>query len=210
MASGLQVDAWGAFIPDRANLEQDLKQGVVSEVENRGLQDLTITTQELGVGTATQALVGEKREHLVFEQKLSGGTIASVALRIAPRGQQDLEISWRLMESNKIMGIFAGMSQGTLITVGIIWTLISIALMPLGVGFCTVIIGPFLIGMGMGWWGKDRGKTRATSYQQLDSRALAQAVDYSLMKTLENLGVSKDELRVLQAAQMNGIGKLGG
>ncbi len=69
----------------------------------------------------------------------------------------------------------------------------SIALIPLGVGFCTVIIGPIIIGFGMGWWGKNRGKTKATTYQQLDSRALAQAVDYSLMKTLEELGLAPDE-----------------
>ncbi len=209
MTSGLQVDAWGALVPGRADLAEAIKEALVKEVENRGLEDLTTSTEDLGVGTAAQALVGEKREHLVFEQKLGSGAVASVALRAAPRGQHDLELSWRLMERNLTKSLFAGMSQGTLVTVGILWTLLSLALTPLGVGFCTIIFGPIMIGMGMGWWGQDRGKSRATSYQQLDSRALAQAVDYSLMVTLEELGVSSDELRVLEAAQMDGIGKLG-
>ena len=205
----MQVDAWAAFVPDRGDLIDQIKEGVVKEVEKRGIPNLTISTQELGVGTTTQALVGEKREHLVFDQKLGGGTAANVALRVAPRGTQDVELSWRLFESNVAKSIFEGMSQGTIVTIGVLWTLLSMALMPIGVGFCTVIIGPIIIGIGMGWWGKNRGKTKATTYQQLDSRALAQAVDYSLMKTLEELGVSGHELRVLQAAQMDGIGKLG-
>ena len=161
------------------------------------------------MGTTTQAVAGEKREHIVFDQKLGGGTVATVALRVAPRGTQDLEISWRLFERNVAKSIFAGMSQTTIVIIGVLWTLMSLALMPLGVGFCTFIIGPIIIGFGMGWWGSSKGKTKATTYQQLDSRALAQAVDYSLMKTLDDLGISKDEIRVLQAAQMEGIGRLG-
>jgi hypothetical protein len=209
MTSGMQVDAWGAFVPDRADLVDQVKEEIVKEVEKRGLPNLTISTQDLGIGSSAEAIMGEKREHLIFEQKLGGGAVASVALRVAPRGQNDLELSWRLMESNAIKSIAAGTTQTGLVVFGIAWTLLSVALMPLGVGFCTVIIGPIIIGVGMGWWGKDRGKTRATTYQQLDSRALAQAVDFSLMRTLETLGVSKDELRTLLAAQMDGIGRLG-
>ena len=38
---------------------------------------------------------------------------------------------------------------------------------------------------------------------------LAQAVDFSLMTALETLGITKEEVRVLKAAQMEGIGRLG-
>jgi hypothetical protein len=208
MISGLQVDAWGAFIPNRAALVDQIKASLVQEVQSRGIEDLEVTTQNLGVGTTWQALTGEKREHIVFEQKLGVGAAAAMAVRVAPRGTQDLEISWRLFEGNVAKGILEGVSQTTLIVVGVLWTLLSIALMPLGVGFCTVIIGPVIMGFGFGWWGAKRGKTKATSYQQLDSRALAQAVDFSLMTCLEKLGVTAEELRVLKAAQMEGIGKL--
>jgi hypothetical protein len=114
-------------------------------------------------------------------------------LRIAPQGDHDLELSWRLLEGNPTKTVLEGGTQTGLVIFGVLWTLMSIALIPLGVGFCTVIIGPIIIGFGMGWWGKNRGKTKATTYQQLDSRALAQAVDYSLMKTLEELGLAPDE-----------------
>jgi hypothetical protein len=57
----------GVFVPDRADLVGQIKEDVVKEVENRGIENLSISTQELGVGTTTQALVGEKREHIVFE-----------------------------------------------------------------------------------------------------------------------------------------------
>jgi len=205
----MQVDAWGAFVPERADLVDKIKEEVVKEVEKRGMENLTISTQDLGIGTSWQALTGEKREHLVFEQALGRGAAANFALRIAPRGTNDLELSWRLFEGNLAKSVASGTGQTVLVVFGILWTLMSIALMPLGVGFCTVIIGPIIMGFGLGWWGKNRGKTNVTTYQQLDSRSLAQAIDYSLMITLENLGVTKDEIRVLKAAQMEGIGKLG-
>jgi hypothetical protein len=154
-------------------------------------------------------LTGEKREHIVFEQKLGAGSAAAFALRVAPRGTNDLELSWRLFEGNITKSVVEGVGQTGLVVFGILWTLLSIALMPLGVGFCTVIIGPVIIGFGLGWWGKNKGKTKVTTFQQLDSRALGQAIDYSLMITLENLGVTKEEIRVLKAAQMEGIGRLG-
>lgn len=195
----------GVFVPDRADLVGQIKEDVVKEVENRGIENLSISTQELGVGTTTQALVGEKREHIVFEQKLGGGTKAGVALRIAPQGDHDLELSWRLLEGNPTKTVLEGGTQTGLVIFGVLWTLMSIALIPLGVGFCTVIIGPIIIGFGMGWWGKNRGKTKATTYQQLDSRALAQAVDYSLMKTLEELGLAPDEEDEEQKKESRGL-----
>jgi hypothetical protein len=209
MAGGIQVDAWGALVPDRAELIDDVKKDLVKEVEERGIENLKITTVDLGIGSSAEALIGEKREHLLFEQKLGGGAVASVAMRIAPRGKNDMEISWRLMENNAAKAIVSSTTQWGLVIFGAAWSLLSLALMPLGIGFCTFIIGPIIMGWGLGWWGVEKGKTRATTYQQLDSRALVQAIDYSLMKTLENHGVSKDELRVLLAAQTEGIGKLG-
>ena len=51
MISGLQVDAWGAFVPNRAGLVDQIKASVIQEVQSRGIEDLEITTQNLGVGT---------------------------------------------------------------------------------------------------------------------------------------------------------------
>ena len=70
-------------------------------------------------------------------------------------------------------------------------------------------IGLWLLGMGLGWWKGTSGKSRLTNDQMLDARVLAQTLDYCLMTQLEKLGVSANELKVLQAAQMEGIGKLG-
>jgi hypothetical protein len=72
-----------------------------------------------------------------------------------------------------------------------------------------IVPGIAMIGVAFGWWGSARAKTQATAYQQYDSRVLAQTVDYCLMASLEELGVSAEELRVLQKAQMQGLGRLG-
>ena len=125
MISGMQVDAWGAFVPERADMADKIKEELLKEVEKRGLENLTISTQELGVGTSWQALTGEKREHIVFEQGLGRGAAAAFALRVAPRGTNDLEISWRLFEGNLAKSIATGTSQTVLVVFGILWTLMS-------------------------------------------------------------------------------------
>ncbi len=209
MISGVQVDAWGAFVPDRGKLIDKLRSGVVKEVEKRGLKNLEITTGEMAIsGSMLGSLVGEKREYTFFQQKLGTTANATVALRIAPRGTEDLELSWRLLESNPAMSLFLGLSQTTLVWLGASFALFGLILFPLG-GFIMLALGLWMLGMGLGWWKGTSNKSRLTSDQMLDARVLAQTVDYCLMKQLEKLGVSASELKVLEAAQMEGIGQLG-
>ena len=70
-------------------------------------------------------------------------------------------------------------------------------------------LGVWMMGMGLGWWKGTSNKSRLTNDQMLDARVLAQTVDYCLMNQLEKLGVSANELKILQAAQLEGIGNLG-
>lgn len=210
MVLPVQVDAWGAFLPDRADLASKVKQGVIAEVKRRGIENLTIAEKQVGLGTTSQAFVGEKRLHTVFTKKLGGGAVAEVAFRVAKKGANDLELSWRLFEGNPGKAIAQGTVQWSLIIFGGGLSLVSLLLMFTGIGICTLPIGVAITGAGFGWWGKSKGKTSASMYQQMDSRALIQSIDFSLMKTLESLGVSSDELRTLVAASTEGIGQLQG
>jgi hypothetical protein len=206
----VQVDAWGAFVPARANLVEQLREGVEKEVEARKLKNLEISSGEMGISTSTiGTLVGEKREYVFFNQKLGLSANATLALRIAPRGAEDLELSWRLLESNPGKTLFLGLSQGALVYLGFAVTMAGVILIIAGVGACVVPVGIWMMGVGLGWWGTSQNKSRLTAEQMLDARILAQTVDYCLMAQLDKLGVSSDELRVLQAAQMQGIGNLG-
>jgi len=210
MISGVQVDAWGAFVPGHGKLIDKLREGVVKEVEKRGVPNLTISTGEMAISDSTiGSLIGEKREYTFFQQKLGKTTAnATLALRIAPRGTEDMEISWRLLESNPAVSLFLGLSQQALIWIGGSFALFGLLFFPVG-GFIMLAIGVWLLGMGLGWWKGTSGKSRLTTDQMLDARVLAQTVDYCLMKQLEQLGVSASELKILQAAQMEGIGNLG-
>jgi len=205
---GRQVDAWGAFIPGRAGLCDELKEKVKASMQNRGIKDLSITEAGMKAGGSTIP-VGEFREHIIIEQKLSVGGTATVALRVAPRGTEDLELSWRLMEKNWATWLLATLGQTGLIVIGLLWIFISLILIPIGVGVCMLIPGVAMIGVAFGWWGVNKTKSQATTYEQFDSRVLAQTVDYCLMSALDELGVTAAELRVLQKAQMGGIGQLG-
>ena len=210
MITGVQVDAWGAFVPGRGKLIEELRAGVVKDVEKRGLSNLEISSGEMAISDSMLGtLVGEKREYTFFQQKFGKATAnATLALRIAPRGNEDLEISWRLLESNPAMSLFLGLSQTALVWVSISFLLFGLLLFPVG-GFILVAIGVWMMGTGLGWWKVTSGKSRLTNDQMLDARILAQTIDYCLMSQLEQLGVSASELKVLQAAQMEGIGKLG-
>jgi hypothetical protein len=132
MISGVQVDAWGAFVPEQGKQIEKLRNGVVKAVEERGLSNLEISTGEMAVAdNLIDSLVGEKREYTFFQQKLGKSANSTLALRIAPRGNDDLEISWRLLESNPQKTVIMGMSQGTAIVVGIwIALCIGIPLLP--------------------------------------------------------------------------------
>lgn len=212
MTSGTHVDAWAAFVPDRGNLIDQLRSGVIEEVEKRGLANLSISKGEMAIAdSAFGALIGEKREYIFFQQKLgSSSANATLALRIAPRGAADLEISWRLLESNPTKSTVMGMSQGAAVLLGLwIALCIGLPLIPVGVGVFIIGFGVWIAGMGLGWWKATQNKSPLSADQMLDARVLAQTVDYCLMKQLEKLGVSASELKILQAAQLEGIGRLG-
>lgn len=210
MISGVQVDAWGAFVPDHGKLIEKLREGVIKEVEKRGLTNLAISTGEMAMsGGMLGGWLGEKREYTFFQQKFGTSANATLALRIALRGTEDLEISWRLLESNPAKSIALGLSQSALVYLGIVVTGAGLILSIVGIGICIIPFGIWMIGLGLGWWKMASNQSRLNSDQMLDARVLAQTVDYCLMKQLEKLGVSTNELKILQAAQMEGIGALG-
>lgn len=103
-----------------------------------------------------------------------------------------------------------GMSQGAAVLLGLwIALCIGLPLLPVGVGVFIIGFGVWIAGMGLGWWKATQNKSPLSADQMLDARVLAQTVDYCLMKQLEKLGVSASELKILQAAQLEGIGRLG-
>jgi len=210
MTSGIQADAWGAFVPNRGNIAPELRKGVINEVEARGLPNLDVLVGELAIGNnALEMMVGEKREYVCFSQKLGASANATLALRIAPKGAQDLELSWRLLESNTSKTAILGLSQLLLIFLGLFVIVVGLILIVAGAGACLVPVGIWMVGSGLGWWGSSRNKSHLTAHEMFDSRVLAQTVDYCLMAQLEKFGVSAEELKILQAAQMQGIGNLG-
>jgi len=219
MVTGTQVDAWGALVPGQGKIIDKLKDGVVKAVEARGLPNLEVTTGEMAIADSMIGTwVGEKREYTFFQQKFGNSEFlqkygasanATLALRIAPRGNEDLELSWRLLESDPTKTFFLGLSQTALVYIGGIFALVGLISIPFGAGLCVLPFGVWLMGMGLGWWKMASNKSRLTADQMLDARVLGQTVDFCLMNELEKLGVSATDLRILQAAQMEGIGNLG-
>ena len=202
---GLQVDAWGALAMERADLAQKVEKLTTDAVKERGLEGLTISRESVALGGAFE----EAQEYVVFEQDLGGGGRAATLLRVAPRGK-DLDISWRLFEKNVATGILWGMSQGTLLSVGALLSIVGVGsgLLTGGVGCVLACPGVIMIGAGMGWWMVGRKKTTASTTQQFDSRALANTVHWALMKALASNAISNQHVQVLRRTSEEDLGKL--
>ena len=197
---GLQVDAWGALVMDRGDLAEEVEELTIQNLKERELENLTITKAEIRLG-------GPAREHVVVGQDLGGGGEATTLLRVVRRAK-DLELSWRLFERNVSKVTLWGMSQGTLIVVGSIFTAAGVLSVAFGIGLCPLAIGVPLLGVGLGWWTIGRKKTTAGTTEQFASRALANTVHWALMKALASKGIASQHLQVLQPATEPGLGKL--
>src|SRR5712692_7679754 len=125
-AYGVQSDAWGALIPERASLVSQLEQGVHDRMDAKGLPKLHYGKQQVALEGSREA-----REHMIFSQDLGGGGWATVALRIAQRGAQDLEVSWRLFEKNTATSLVQAGGQTSLTILGILFICVGIPLVPL-------------------------------------------------------------------------------
>jgi hypothetical protein len=207
MAGEIQVDAWSAFVPDRGSLQKGIKEGVIKKVSERGIPKLEIKEGSLDLrkhNLDPWFRTAEPRDYLFFVQHLGKTASIVFALRIAKRGMMDLELSWRLFEGNIAMNMLKTLGSGSKVYFGI------------AVAGAAILAAPIMLPVGLGLMlsgsrGLNKNKTarNLTTEQQLDSRILAQTIDFCLMKQLEELGISGDEVRVLEASHMEGIGRLG-
>jgi hypothetical protein len=202
-AFGVQVDAWGALLMGRGNLASQIEEETIKNVESKGLEGLKVEKRDVALEG-----MGEAREHVVFSQSLPRAGVATVAMRVAQKGAEDLELSWRLFETNVIKSAGQAGSQGLLLLLGIGFIVVGIPLSIFGVGLIGVCLGVICLLMAFFLWVTSRGKTTASAFGQFDSRVLAQNVDYALMKALASSGVAAQELRVLQKGNMGGLGNL--
>jgi len=208
----IQVDAWGAFVPSRGSLVERLRENVIKEVSERELPNLEITAGSLDIANDIVDKwfrTGEPREYIFFTYHLGKTAVAMIALRIAKRGTKDMELAWRLFEGNPAKGVFKAVAQGAKIYVGAAVAGAGLLTSIFGFGSIAIPIGLEMVSSGMGGLGKNKGARHLTTEQQLDARILVQTIDYCLMLGLEKEGVSSDELRILQASQIEGVGRLG-
>lgn len=212
MTGEIQVDAWGAFVPGRGDLVDKIKEGVAKKVNERELPKLEIREGSLDIRRDLLDKwfrAGEPRNYLFFTQNFGKTASAMVALKIEKRGTKDLELSWRLLEGNPAKGIFKNVTEGAKIYLGVAVAGAGLLTSIFGFGLAAIPIGAGLAASGIAGLRNNKSDRNLTTEQQLDARILAQTIDYCLMLQLEELGVSSDEVRVLLAAQMEGIGRLG-
>jgi hypothetical protein len=207
----IQVDAWGAFVPGRADIVEGLREGVIKDVTERELPNLEITTGPLDIARDNidkWFRAGEPRDYIFFTDHLGKTAAAMVTLRIAKRGTKDMELSWRLFEGNPAKGVFKVALEGVKIYIGAAVAGAGLLTSIFGFGAIAIPIGLEMISSGIDNIRGKKTERNLTAEQQLDARILVQTIDYCLMSQLEKFGVSSDELRILQASRIEGIGRL--
>jgi hypothetical protein len=203
----LQVDAWGALVFGAGAAADTIKQKVIEGVEAAGL-GIEQTEEYLAMNDPLIVLGGQQQlPYIVFKQSLGSGSVARLALRIAPRGNNDLELAWRLTERNRTTEfLWLGVSSIEW-WFGLIFLIVGLIT---GVGiFCFGPLAIYLFGRAAGWWGAKKRKTTLSTYAQVQSRMLAVTVDGVLMRALDHVGVEPHQLREALAANTQGIGRLG-
>lgn len=212
---GPQVDTWEAYIPMKGPLEIDLQDRVIRKMQAKGLDGLNVMRQRLRFyDPALTGGGGVAREHIIFTQDLGNGGKAAFALRIAKRGREDLDISWHLFErnirteQNRTVGPFAGAfivlfvmglivlsSPGNLYDGSVLYDLfVMIVCLSLSLIFMlTALIGKIR---------EIKGESSVSTNQHLDTLVLGETVCHALMLSLQELGVDRYEVRVVQQAQI--------
>ncbi len=198
---GMQADAWGAVIFDHAQDCDTIEQSTIANIKARGWDNVTAQKGPL-------MLEGVLQDHVIVEQDLGNGGRATVAVRVAKQGNNDLEVGWRVFEKNVKAAWWSGMSQGMLIFWGGMFCLAGCVTIEIGLGIIPLIIGVPMLLTGLGWWKVDQQKPNTNVVEQVGSRKLAGMVDTALMKAISEAGVSTSEMRVLQRSSTEGMGRL--
>lgn len=201
-AFGFQVDAWGALIMDKGSLAEETESLFKERIRERGIDGLEITKANVRIDPRDK----EEREHLVLTQTLGRkGDLAKLMLRFARRGSNDLEIYWRLFEQNpsqekRIVPMFF---------IGLALTFIgATTLTTSGLGCILAPFGFMMMGASILVWMSWAKNTSAPPELQFESRALAKTVDYVIMRVLAEKGCNAADLRIIEKAQIEGLGQL--
>ncbi len=140
----------------------------------------------------------EIRRHIVFKLKL-GTRQASVALRVADEGG-DLEMSWRLFEGMTEESQRQIETMTPILLVGA--TIFALIFIIRGTNNILFFIGAIIV-MGIVLYGVYHGQILTSEfsdeYKRNASRGLAIKVDHALFATLDELGVDRAEVRVIQS-----------
>src|SRR5688572_22568718 len=94
---GLQVDAWGAYIPDKGDLEDGLEEAVGVAVMERELNGVSVFPEHIGFEevfrymwiTLSNPSSAQARKHLIVRENLGNGGWATIAMRVERRGGKD-------------------------------------------------------------------------------------------------------------------------
>ena len=192
---GKQVDAWAALVMDRANLGQVIERDVVKFLQSRGLEGLNIYRDKVSL----DGIWGGSQENLIIYQNLGKGMHTTVILYMAEWGANDLEIAWRLFEKNTNMAMIWGMSQATLLVVGLGLVALAVlfSFMQLYVlDFLTCGLGVVFVTIAASWWFMElQNRAAIVSTDENKSHVLGNIVDWALRQALVNNGINLNELR---------------
>lgn len=188
---GYLYDRSALLVMEHPQIASNLEKKVKEKLEAKQLPNLQIEHGKIKVGREVLPFVvpGEMQEHLLIQQLVGNGMVATVAVGVAKQGREDVRVWWLLFEGNASTAMIKGIGGGAMMVLGAA-TLISDFFAP-GVGR----IGRTLLGLG----NRVMEGRHGDPYQPASNEALALArtIHHVIYRALDELGVDRDFVQEL-------------
>lgn len=255
---GIQVDAWAALIPGKGSVSQEVYQHVwktlneklpylVRQEDVEKPRNVTLVADKLSFDYFLSPLISttpdqshKPRPHMLVCNRLTGFTQYAVAVRIARWGDNDLEVSWRILEKDFVQSVIEpGLHVLAIALLGLyLWQLwqISQLFIPGDLGEILKDVGRYIsevlhfllwatpgvivAAMFILWVSFIIGRLRRRAdgtdrtwldtYDQYDSRMLALEVSGVIWEALDAQAIAPSDIRELRRRQKSDVARIEG
>lgn len=207
---GSHVSGWAAIVKARGSEDEALLNAFWRAIVTLNLQGVAVAVQDIRLS----GIFSQRRKQLVIHKKI-GGIKAVVIVDIRANERGDLLCSWFLFERNWItqlwwfllafiVALFWGDFFRGIFSLDPLAKFTAMSLFPtVGIGGFLIVV--YLVGRGLGWWGRLYKTSPANPFERFDSAVLARYVDMTIKEVLAQAGVSDNEIEEVRFADASWI-----
>jgi len=212
---GSHVSGWAGIVAGRGNEAEDLFDRFFSAFAELGLSEVYVSRQKVKLS----GFFSQGRDHLIIHKQVGFDNrrvkaVITVDMKGNERG--DLLTSWFLFERDWATAWWWFMWAGIVFLAGI-WIIAPSLTSPYLFGqfqlgwvinswsLIWILIMVYLMGRGLGLWGRLYATSPANPYERFDSAVLARYVDLTMKNVFAQAGIADSEIEDVQFADASWI-----